>query len=392
LAVALSKMLGPATSAGVFGALLLLVLAIGHAGDIPAMLGLHTGREIYQAACAACHGEHGEGTPTVMAGFDQPSTMPHFNKCNESLPEYTRDYKAVILQGGTARGFSHIMPSFSGVLTPQQVDAVVKYLRAFCHEPGWAPGELNVPRAIATEKAFPESETVLTSKINTQGPAGVSNELVHEQILSQNNQLEVAVPFEWARQDNGGSAGGLGDIAVGLKHVLLSRFSAPDDAPDSEGTGDILSVQGEVLLPTGSWHHGFGYGEPALGLFAAYDRLLPARTFLQLQGGVEAPLHAEHAPRSAYLRSAFGRTFTQGQWGRLWTPILEVTGTRDLTAGATTDYDVLPELQVTLSRRQHVIAAVGYDIPVNDTTGRPRQIALYVLWDWFDGRLLEGWK
>ncbi|HWM69842.1 MAG TPA: c-type cytochrome, partial [Steroidobacteraceae bacterium] len=42
--------------------------------------GLHGGREIYEAACAACHGSHGEGTPKVVAGFDPPETFPHFNK------------------------------------------------------------------------------------------------------------------------------------------------------------------------------------------------------------------------------------------------------------------------------------------------------------------------
>ncbi len=377
-------------------AITLLLLLLGgvavRAEDLPARLGLKSGRDIYQAACAACHGQHGEGTPTEQAGFDQPSTFPHFNKCNESLPEYTRDYKAVILQGGAARGFSHIMPSFSGVLTPQEVDAVVRYLRSLCKEPGWAPGELNVPRALLTEKAFPESETVLTSRINTSGTAGVINELAYERILGKRDQLEVAVPFDWARQENGASAGGIGDIALGVKHVLFADLQAAEDAPLSSGTGSILSVQGEVLLPTGSWRHRFGNGEPGFGVFAAYDQLFAAQSFLQLQGGAELPLHATHAARSAYLRSALGKTFTQGPWGeRLWTPMIELVANHELTAGAATDYDAVTEVQVTLSRRQHVIASLGYDVPLNDTAGRSRQIAFYVLWDWFDGGLFEGW-
>jgi hypothetical protein len=52
---------------------------------------------------------------------------------------------------------------------------------------------------------------------------------------------------------------------------------------------------------------------------------------------------------------------------------------------------VVPEFQVTLSRRQHVRAALGYDVPLNDTAGRSTQLMMYVLWDWFDGGLLEGW-
>ncbi len=71
--------------------------------------------------------------------------------------------------------------------------------------------------------------------------------------------------------------------------------------------------------------------------------------------------------------------------------MLEVAGQRDLERGARTQWDVIPELQVTLSARQHVRADLGYLIPVSDTAGRPRQIMLYVLWDWFDGGLFEGW-
>jgi mono/diheme cytochrome c family protein len=363
------------------------------AGNLPEKLGLHGGRSIYEAACAACHGHQGEGTPTDVAGFDQPDTFPHFNKCDETTPEYTRDWKAVILQGGAARGFSHIMPSFGGVLTSKQADEVVAYLRSLCPDKTWPLGELNVPRALLTEKAFPESETVLTSAINAQGPAGITNELVYERILGKHDQLEVAVPFQWAHREGGGSAGGLGDIAAGVKHVLFSSVHPPRDGPFSDSTGSILSVQGEILLPTGSTAHGFGSGYPGLGLFAAYDQVFPAQTFMQVQAGVDLPLRTTHVARSAFVRTAFGKTFVEGgEIGpRLWTPMLEVVTNRDLGRGAVTDFDVMPEFQVTLNRRQHVRAALGYLVPVNNTAGRPRQIEFYVLWDWFDGGLLEGW-
>jgi hypothetical protein len=373
-------------------AILLGLVRLAHGENLPERLGLHTGREIYDAACAACHGSHGEGTPTAVAGFDQPDTFPHFNKCDETTPEYTRDWKAVILHGGAARGFSHIMPSFGGVLTSKQADQVVAYLRSLCTEPGWPLGELNVPLAMLTEKAFPESETLVKSAINASGPAGVSNELIYEQILDKRDQLEVAIPFDWARQQGGSSAGGLGDIAVGLKHVLMTRLNPPRDGPFSDSTGSILSVQGEVLLPTGSWRHGFGSGEPGFGVFAMYDQLFPAQTFMELQGGFDLPLRGIHVARSAYVRSAFGKTFVEhSESGRLWTPMVEVVANRDLTGGATTNFDEVTEFQVTLNQRQHIRAALGYLVPINNTAGRPRQIELYFLWDWFDGGFLEGW-
>jgi hypothetical protein len=51
----------------------------------------------------------------------------------------------------------------------------------------------------------------------------------------------------------------------------------------------------------------------------------------------------------------------------------------------------MPEMQVTLSRRQHVRANLGLRIPATNTASRPVQLMFYLLWDWQDGKLLEGW-
>lgn len=366
------------------------ILRLARAENLPELLNLHGGKQIYEAACTACHGGGGEGAAQASAGFDRPATFPHFNKCDESTPEFTRDYKAVIRDGGPARGFSQIMPSFGGVLTGPQMDAVIVYLRSLCMEKGWPLGELNVPRALITEKAFPESETVLTTTVNARGAPGVDNEIAYERILGKRDQLEVAVPFRWVHQEGGGMSGGLGDVAIGEKHVLYSHLNQNGDAPPYESTGSILSVQAEVVLATGDPHRGLGAGEPSLGIFAAYDRLLPHQAFIQIQTGVDLPRHEDRGPRSAYFRAAVGNSF-DGDLGRTWSPMVELVADRDLTPGATTDWDVAPEFQVTLNKRQHIRAAVGYRVPINDTGGRPRQLIAYFLWDWFDGGLFEGW-
>jgi hypothetical protein len=54
--------------------------------------------------------------------------------------------------------------------------------------------------------------------------------------------------------------------------------------------------------------------------------------------------------------------------------------------------DILPQMQVTLSRRQHVRANAGLQIPMSNREGRPKSFVFYVLWDWFDGSLFEGWR
>jgi mono/diheme cytochrome c family protein len=377
----------------------IILLLIGLAGirAVPAadaslsqQLGLHSGAEIYQGACAACHGPNGHGTPQTTAGFAQPDSFPHFDKCEETTPEYTRDYTAVVRDGGPARGFSQIMPAFGAVLTAAEINEVVHYLRSFCKETGWPQGELNVPRALVTDKAFPESETVLTMTASARGPAAVNNELDYEHAFGKHDQLEVVLPFGWMHQTGGGLGAGLGDIVIGEKHVLFSRLNSEPDRPLYASTGSILSIQGEVTLPTGNVGKGLGDGQTVFGAFAAYDLLLPAGLFIQLQAGGDFPLHIHDTPNSIFINSAFGKLITRN-FGRQWSPILELLAQRDLGAGAVTDWDVLPEFQVTLNRRQHIRAAVGFRLPINDTASRPKQVIAYILWDWFDGGLLEGW-
>jgi mono/diheme cytochrome c family protein len=375
-------------------ALLLLACLWASSGEaattLARQMGFQSGAQIYDAACAACHGPNGHGTPQSVAGFDQPASFPHFDKCEETTPEYTEDYTAVVRDGGPARGFSQIMPAFGSVLSASEIDLVVRYLRSLCKETGWPLGELNVPRALVTEKAFPESETILTSTANTKGPATVSNELGYEHILGKHDQLEVAVPFGWAHQPGGGLGAGLGDVVVGDKHVLFSKLNSSPDVPVYESTGSILSVQGEITLPTGNVSKGFGAGETVFGVFGAYDVVFPRRTFIQLQAGGDFPLHIHETARSVYFNSVFGKIISRN-FERQFSPMIEVLANHELRAGEVTDWDVIPEFQVTLNQRQHIRAAVGYRVPLNDTSGRPRQLIAYFLWDWFDGGLLEGW-
>ena len=71
--------------------------------------------------------------------------------------------------------------------------------------------------------------------------------------------------------------------------------------------------------------------------------------------------------------------------------MVEFVANRDLMTGAKTNWDVVPEFQVTLSHRQHIRAAAGVSIPATNTAGRQAMLLLYVLWDWQDGKLTEGW-
>jgi mono/diheme cytochrome c family protein len=343
---------------------------------------LRTGKEIFLAGCLGCHGPDGKGMPETTAGFEKPSTFPDFTACDQTTPEYDVDYKATIRDGGRARGFSRIMPSFGGVLTAEQIDLVVGYLRSLCRDNTWPRGELNIPRAIATEKAYPEDEVVITSAVNAQGSAAIENEFAYEHRIGRKTQLEISVPFSFDKQNNTWF-GGLGDVGIGLKRVLFSSFN----------TGSILSVQQGVNFPSGNRSRSFGTGVTVFETFAAYDQLLPANSFLQLQTGTDLPKSTVNTPRSIFERAALGKSFRQSEGlGRMWSPIAEFLWDRSFETGAKTNFDVMPEFQVTLSQRQHVRLALGVRIPATNTAGRPVQAVFYLLWDWFDGRIQDGWK
>jgi Cytochrome C oxidase, cbb3-type, subunit III len=341
---------------------------------------LSSGKAIFHAACAGCHGSDGKGAPDTTVGFDKPETFPDFTRCDQTTPELDVDWRAIIREGGRGRGFSRIMPSFSEALTPRQIDMVIGYLRSFCTDPKYPRGELNLPRPQVTEKAFPEDEVVVTTSMNAQGAPGVNQTIQYEHRLSRRNQMEVSLPVGFTH-DTGRWLGGVGDIGVGLKRVVAATSRS------------ILSVQGEVILPTGNQSKGLGSGVTTFEGFATFGQLLPFYSFVQSQVGMEQPTHTSTAPRAVYWRTAVGKSFRQGLGvGRLWSPMVEFIADRDVVKRAVTNWDVFPQFQVTLNRRQHIRVNFGTRIPVTNTIGRPIQVSMYLLWDWFDGGVLEGWK
>ena len=343
------------------------------------------GEALYAEACANCHGVDGTGVAPSFVAFEE--ALPDFSDCTFASREPDADWIAVAHDGGPARGFSRMMPAFGGVLSPEQLQRVMTYVRGFCGNDAWPRGELNLPRGLLTEKAYPEDELVWEFEVPVEeGYGAVGSALVWEQRFGPRTQLEVVVPFG-ARQRGGDLPGsddwvaGLGDLVLGLKHALWH----------SRESGSILSLGGEVKLPTGKEEDGFGGGDTVLEGFVSYGQLLPWNAFLQLQGVGEFPVSSD-AENELVLRGGLGRTFTTGgPWGRAWSPMVEVQAKRELEGGASFGWDVVPQLQVTLNQRQHVMANVGVLVPLTDGDVRRTALYFYVLWDWFDGGFFEGW-
>jgi hypothetical protein len=273
------------------------------------------------------------------------------------------------------------MPAFGDLLTSDQIDDLIAYMRMFCTNKHWARGELNLPRALVTEKAYPEDEVVVSTAVNANHAPGFTTDIIHEQRFGVHNQIEVDVPIN-AQDQNHTWFGGVGDTTLAVKREMFSSLK----------TGSILSLQGGVLVPTGSRLRGFGSGTTTFEPFAAYDQLFPTNTWFQFQLGADLPHDTKIAPQSLFWRTAVGQTISADHGlGRQWSPMVEFLANRDLVTGAKTDWDILPEMQVTISHRQHIRADIGVRMPAINTLGRQRQVVFYVLWDWQDGKLTEGW-
>lgn len=339
------------------------------------------GKPLYEAACQSCHGPDGRGMPQSTLGFDVP--VPDFTDCAFNSAEPDADWHAIIEHGGPVRAFDRRMPAFGGVLSREQIDDVLAYVRTLCPSASWPRGDLNLPRPLRTEKAFPENEAVLTTTVDTTGRGAVSNDFLYEHRLGSRSQYEFKVPLLLrSTSAPSGWERGLGDVAVGLKHVLFH----------SRARGAIVSGGGEVIFPTGKETLGLGSGTTVFEPFVTYGQMLPRDAFLQAHAGVEIPADRDRASREAFWRVAAGRTFAEnGGVGRAWSPMVEVLAARDLESGAITKWDVVPQMQVTLSTRQHVMVSAGVQIPVNARRGRGARVLVYLLWDWFDGGFFAGW-
>lgn len=379
---------GPSRSLPVLGAVSLsavvgLVLAPAGGTPRPEDALPASGAELYRVACASCHGAGGRGAPSGMTDIDVP--FPDFTDCNFASREAEADWVSVVKEGGPARGFSEHMPAFGDALSDSQILAILAHVRTLADCDSWPRGELNLPKPLFTTKAFPEDELVLSAFVRTDGPDSILNKLVYERRIGAANQIEIVVPFGWGKVEDAGGreewTSSVGDLTLAVKRVLFHRLS----------WGSIVSAGAEVVLPTGDEDEGFGDGTVAFEPYLAYGQLLPADFFLQVQGGAKIPVNDDRIQDEVFWRGVFGRTFSLGRYGRSVSPMVEILGSENVARSGGTEWDVVPEVQISLSARQHVRICFGARIPLNRREDQAPAYAAYLLWDVFDGGFFEGW-
>ena len=361
------------TRGGLIAAAFFLAGASAEAGQAPETG--RTGRQVYELVCITCHGPDGRGG--VNPAIEAIVKPPDFSDCAFANREPDRGFLAVAHDGGPARGFSPLMAPWGGAFTQAELSLAVGHIRTLCADQRWPRGELNLPRPLVTAKAFPEDEAV----VSTSSQSGsIVTKLIYERRFGPLNQFEVIVPIASEERGPRQRATGVGDIALEYKRTLAHSLAR----------GNIVSVTGEVVLPTGNEARGLGAGTAVFEPFLTFGQVLPRNSFLQAQVGVGIPLKRGH-DNELFWRLAMGRTLEQNRFGRLWTPMLELLAARPLVTGAAIEWDLLPGAQVTLNTRQHVRLAGGVRLPMTQRTERRRSVIVYLLWDWYEGGFFKGW-
>ena len=309
------------------------------------------GAGLYQAWCSKCHGVDGRGNAAHQTHLSvRPADLAD---CKVSSTETEDGWVDVVRDGGAAHGLSLDMPAFGGSATPEQLRAVVRYLRSLCRERGWPPGELNFPRAFLAEKAYPENEAVVSLR-------GDEQEYIYERRIGRRAQMEAS-----ARTVVDSEGRPFDGVTAALKYNVW--YSAARRA--------IASVGIEATPPIG--REDLWEVEPYVSVGVS-----PAAA-VAVQGEVSATWQESGGIAGFSYSVGIGR-----EMGR-FVPELELGGT--LPRGGSGTLSLVPQVRIQLSRLGHVAGSIGVELPVQGPEPRHPRLTAFVLWDYGDAGLFRGW-
>jgi hypothetical protein len=329
-----------------------------------------SGHEIYAEACASCHGQDGRGAPE---GTRLAVPLPNFTDCVTATGETTANWSGLIRYGGRFLGLSDQMPAFGDALTDAEILAVVQYVRGFCESTRYPLGDLNYPRPIFVEKAFPEDEGIVSFQYQSASPEETATwEAAIEKRIGPRGQVEVSLPAAIVDSTEGGRTSGVGDLGLSYKQALLA----------DPGWRTIVSARLALSLPTGKHSSGVGAGTAVVS-----PQLLSGHALgpfvLQTEIAADLPGDAARADRQMLYGVALQYRF--GPYKKNLVTGVEFQQTQALDSTVQASTVLGPTLYVPLSRRGHVAFSVGAQLPVAGTRAYNWLIGSFLLWDFADG-------
>jgi cbb3-type cytochrome c oxidase subunit III len=342
-----------------------VVTAVLIAGAIPASAQTPaiptTIPEMWNAWCARCHGNDGRGKVSEPTVTVEPLD---FTDCRIATAEPDADWEVAIAHGGPAVGLSSQMPAFGDVLNADQVQGFVRHIRMFCSEKGWPSGNMNLPRPIFTEKAFPEDEIVLTpiASHNKNRPWEYGMGLVYEKRFGRRAQLEAVLPMESVYVSTlDHPETGLGNVEIGLKYALTPH-----------ATQYLLTAGFDVEFTTGGEGRLLDQYSPVYEPYLAAATMVGS-TYLQGQLKVELPSPDSFESRATIYNMYVGHDTSV--YPNTWTLGLEVTGENK-------ELWITPQVRKGLTKTGALGAAIGVRLPVTEREENGVAVVGYFLWEY----------
>ena len=229
-----------------------------------------TGEQIFRAACATCHGVDGTGSPAergrLRAAAAQRPRLSRFHR----LPDQHRG--AARRLGG--RGHTRRTRFARSTATCRRSATRCRATRCrvgaghcgFCTDPAWPRGDLNLPRAFFTEKAFPENETVWTTGVTGSGARAVHQRTrLRAPHRGARPVRSARCPLDFQQTAPAGSwSRGLGDVELAVRRTFYASYER----------GSIFAAGAAVTLPTGKEERGLGNGFTVYEPFAMWGQML----------------------------------------------------------------------------------------------------------------------
>ena len=329
------------------------------------------GKQLFEDACATCHGLDGKGAP---AGSSIAVPLPDFTDCNTVTREPDADWGALAAHGGAFLGMSSQMPAFGDVLSRDEIQAILDYIRRFCDDPSWPRGELNFRRPVFVTKAFPEDEAVIAPGFTqATGERSYDAEISAETRIGARGQIELTVPLSLIDPIGGPTVGGFGDLGLAYKHVVFASLPLRT----------IFSLATDLIMPSGDHARGLGDGTTTFEPAVLSGHGLPGGFVLQTQFRAVLPIDVNRAPRHFLYR--FALQYPLGPRKNALVPALEFESAQKIE-GVFRDYTVLaPTLYIPLSQRGHLAIGLGGQIPVSDRRSFDYRLGAFFLWEYLDG-------
>ena len=295
--------------------------------------------------CARCHAQDGSGKVSEPTITVEPLD---FTDCKIAAAEPDADWMLAIAKGGPAVGLSSQMPAFEDTLSAERVDDFVQHLRGFCTEDGWPHGNMNFPRPIFTEKAFPENEFILLPAVSHRKDVAVL--AIYERRLGRRAMWEAVLPLS-----NRASNGTIDHVELAVKYVLNADAA-------------------RTLITSAGLEVGLGHGT------AVFEPYLAAGTlwrdvYLQAQAKLELPANTAKADRAFVYNLYAGRDTSVSP--STWTLGVELNGENGELA-------LTPQVRKGLTKTGALGAAFGVRVPITARQEQGTHVVGYLLWEYLD--------